>query len=97
MLSCNDWWMVFDSEVPCFCLLNKRGIPPALLDPCGMIQTKRPIKSHHNSPLGDHRAFLATFIMEILFRFRRGLPLVLQRCRRIFLKALPMRAFAWFV
>jgi hypothetical protein len=49
VLSCNDWWIVFDSEVPCFWLLNERGISLALLDPCGMIQTKRAIKSHHSS------------------------------------------------
>jgi hypothetical protein len=40
MLSCNDWRIVFDSQVPSFVLFNKRSGAAALFDSCGMIQTE---------------------------------------------------------
>ncbi len=107
MFSCNDWWIVFDSEVPRFWLLNERGIALALLDCCGMIQTKRPIKSHHSSPFA-----LVNFLIMIRPQSLElhsakivsgdGVPLILQSCilrgcRLLCLKALSTRAFALFV
>jgi hypothetical protein len=102
VLSRNDWWIVFDSEVPCFWLLNERGFALALLDSCGMIQTKRPIKSHLSSPftLGNFLFMIKPQSLELhsaKIDSGDGAPLILQRCRHLHLKALSMRAFALFV
>jgi hypothetical protein len=102
VLSGYDWWIVFDSEVPCFWLLNERGTSLALFDSCGMIQTKRPIKSHHSS-LFAFESFLVMIKPQSLELHSAKMvsgdeaPLILQRCRRLCLKALSMRAFALFV
>ena len=57
MLSRNDRRIVFDSQVPCLGLLNKRGVSSAFLNSRTVV-TERPIKPHCSSlRRWIHRAF----------------------------------------
>jgi hypothetical protein len=42
-LTFKDWRIVFDSQMPCAGLVDKRGVASTLLDSCAMV-TERPIK-----------------------------------------------------